>query len=115
MQGQEQQGPYTLSQLQSMWRNGSVTARTLYWQQGMEQWEPLSMLADCLEPPQQARSYPAALNAPTAPKRESRKSRFSILRVILILVGVIGLLYSIPNIAGMIVFGILILLAAIAK
>jgi TM2 domain-containing membrane protein YozV len=50
--GSEQKGPYTLSQLQSMWRAGSITADTLYFQQGLDEWAPISILSILLDPPQ---------------------------------------------------------------
>jgi len=34
----EQKGPYTLNQLQSMWKAGSITSKTLYWQEGFDEW-----------------------------------------------------------------------------
>lgn len=46
-----QRGPFTLSQLQSMWRSGTITARTLYCQEGFAEWLPLSTILDTLEPP----------------------------------------------------------------
>jgi GYF domain 2 len=45
-----QKGPFTLSQLQSMWRSGAITSRTLYWQDGFSEWLPLSSILDELEP-----------------------------------------------------------------
>lgn len=47
--GSEQRGPYTLSQLQSMWRAGSITAETLYFQHGSDEWVSISLLADILD------------------------------------------------------------------
>lgn len=52
----EQSGPFTIAQLQHMWRVGQITAKTLYWQQGFDEWIPLSTIADSLEPPRQTRS-----------------------------------------------------------
>jgi len=48
----EQKGPFTLAQIQSMWRSGNITGQTLYWQQGFDEWFPLSTMIDLLEPPQ---------------------------------------------------------------
>ena len=39
-----QTGPFTLSQLQSMWVSGLVTANTLYWQEGSPDWLPLGTI-----------------------------------------------------------------------
>lgn len=55
-------GPFTLSQLQNMWKNGSVTADALYWQEGFDEWLPITTMIDELEPKQQVapivRAYP---------------------------------------------------------
>jgi hypothetical protein len=51
MQGEQQAGPYTLAQLQGMWRNGQLTAHTLYTQPGFDEWFRLSTIAESLEPP----------------------------------------------------------------
>jgi hypothetical protein len=44
--GNENKGPYTFSQLESMWKTGSITADTLYCQEGFEAWLPASSLLD---------------------------------------------------------------------
>jgi len=49
--GSDQKGPYTLSQLQSMWRAGSITADTLYFQHGFNDWTPISVISDLLDSP----------------------------------------------------------------
>lgn len=54
----EQCGPYTLAQLQNMWRNGLVTQATLYWQHGFEEWFPLSTMIESLESQASARMPP---------------------------------------------------------
>lgn len=55
-----QAGPYTLAQLRSMWGSGSVTSETLYWIEGMTDWQPLHNILEKLEPPQ---TNPPALPA----------------------------------------------------
>jgi hypothetical protein len=45
----EQRGPYTLTQLRGMWNSGAITANTLYWQQGFEDWHPLANIIEVLE------------------------------------------------------------------
>lgn len=37
----EQAGPFTALQLRSMWTAGTITAATLCWQEGMEEWVPV--------------------------------------------------------------------------
>jgi len=39
-----QSGPYSLEQLKSLWKDGQATAATLYWQEGMPDWQPLGSL-----------------------------------------------------------------------
>ena len=67
--GGEQRGPYTLGQLRSMWHSGAITGNTLYWQQGFDEWLPLSLLIEDLEPapPPPLPSKPQIIYAP-APK-----------------------------------------------
>ena len=55
--GADQKGPYTLTQLQSMWRAGAITADALYCQEGFEQWEPISLISDLLD---EQRATPAS-------------------------------------------------------
>ena len=65
----EQRGPYTLGQLQSMWRAGSITGNTLFWQDGRSNWVPLSAILHILEPPPSpppSVAKPAAKQTPRA-------------------------------------------------
>ncbi len=43
---EEQCGPFTLSQIQHMWRRGAITTETLYCQHGFDQWFPLSTIVE---------------------------------------------------------------------
>jgi len=45
----EEAGPYTLGQLQSMWRSGQVTAKTHFWSEGQPDWERLLTMASILD------------------------------------------------------------------
>ena len=42
-------GPYTSSQIRSMWSHGLITTQTLYWLEGMEDWKPLGEIATEIE------------------------------------------------------------------
>jgi hypothetical protein len=42
----EPKGPYTETQLRAMWLNGLVLASTLYWRDGMAEWQPVAELCD---------------------------------------------------------------------
>lgn len=45
-------GPFTLAQVQDLWRSSAVSAGTLYWQPGMPEWQPLGQIVSKLgEPP----------------------------------------------------------------
>ena len=39
--GGEPTGPYTISQLQSMWKTGAITAAHVFWRDGFEKWKPI--------------------------------------------------------------------------
>lgn len=73
--GSEQKGPFTFSQLQTMWRSGSITADTLYCQQGFDEWVGISSLAELLDPQPTSASRPIspaqhpALAQPESDKR----------------------------------------------
>ncbi len=40
----EQRGPYTIPQIDHMLNSGLIELSTLYWREGMEQWEPVTEL-----------------------------------------------------------------------
>ena len=61
----EQSGPFTLAQLQQMLRNGRITAKTLCWQHGFEEWYPLSTMNEVFE----FRNRPAVSPVPKTPTR----------------------------------------------
>lgn len=47
----QQSGPYTISQMRSMWQNGTINTGTGYWQAGMPQWQFLANIRHFLDPP----------------------------------------------------------------
>ena len=49
MLGGERKGPYTLGQMQAMWNAGTLTSETLFWQEGLSSWEPVSAIQSDLE------------------------------------------------------------------
>jgi hypothetical protein len=55
----EERGPYTFEQLRSMWSSGYITADTLYWQEGMAEWEPIEKLQLDLPVQPVSRSQPS--------------------------------------------------------
>lgn len=63
--GPEQRGPFVLSQLRSMWCSGAITADALYWQKGMDKWQPISLLSDLLDP-RTPPGRPASIPSPAA-------------------------------------------------
>ncbi len=65
MVGDEQKGPYTLTQLQTMWRAGSLTVDTQYWFEGQGEWMPLGTILELLEPQEQSHAAQAYFAAPT--------------------------------------------------
>ena len=60
LQSNETKGPYTLSQLKSMWSSGAVTGNLQFCEEGYTEWLPLSSLQYLLEPvePEQPRYSP---------------------------------------------------------
>jgi len=54
----QQKGPYTLSQMQAMWRAGIITNKSPYWKEGMPQWADCSTIAPLLGPPPKGESSP---------------------------------------------------------
>jgi TM2 domain-containing membrane protein YozV len=47
----QQTGPYTFSQMKSMWQNGTINGGTGYWQAGMPQWQSLANIRQFLDSP----------------------------------------------------------------
>lgn len=40
----EQKGPYTIPQITHLYRTGLIAAETLFWAEGMDQWQPVTEL-----------------------------------------------------------------------
>ena len=66
----EEKGPYSLSQLQSMWESGTITSDSLHWNTEAEEWRPIK---DLVEP-----SLPPVLDEQT--EREKPKEEMSPIR-----------------------------------
>lgn len=64
----EQKGPYTFAQLKHLYDRNLIAGETLYWQDGMEQWQPIGAL--CAAPL----------------KRQRRRIRLRRMTVVIILV-----------------------------
>lgn len=62
-------GPFTLTQLQNMWQSGSVTADSFYWQEGFDEWQPITAIIELLESKQKV-SIP--LPSPVASYKQAR-------------------------------------------
>ncbi len=65
MVGEEKKGPYTLAQLQTMWKTGSLNVDTQYWFDGQGEWMPLSTILELLEPQERSPAAQAYFAAPT--------------------------------------------------
>lgn len=89
---QQQSGPFTLSQLQGMWRVSNVTAKTLYWQQGFDEWIPLSTMSEALEPPRTATPH---FRVATAQPHSSNPPSFGTIVFFTILLPIVGLVAGI--------------------
>lgn len=55
----EQKGPYTFSQIQSMWRSGAITSETSHFMDGYTEWQPLEVIVPDLDPPPMRPAYAA--------------------------------------------------------
>lgn len=56
----QQKGPFSMSQLQSMYQSGAITRETPHFMDGYTEWMPLEIIVPDLEPaPQPQRSYAA--------------------------------------------------------
>ena len=66
---EEQTGPYTIYQLRGLWTNGVITGLTLYWQEGMPEWLPLSQITKLIEQP--AAPQPVLSVSPPSPAKSS--------------------------------------------
>ncbi len=62
---EQQAGPYTIDQLRSMWASGSVTLNTLFWADGMADWQPVRTIVATLQP-----SRPRPIASPTPSSHE---------------------------------------------
>jgi hypothetical protein len=58
----KQDGPFSYEHLRAGWRDGSLRPDTLFWQEGMEEWQPLETLRKQFEtaPPAVSESPDAA-------------------------------------------------------
>lgn len=85
--GEKQRGPHSLAQLQAMWQSGSITPAMQYTQPGLEQWIPLSELAESLRPPQR-RVIPARLR--TTPQKSGNPPYWTMYVVFTIIFPIVG-------------------------
>ena len=83
----EQAGPYSIEQIRLMLRTGQASKHTLYWQDGLTEWLPLSTIADELQPRPASSSFTAQYQAPP---RESDYSR-GIYIILALFFGLLGI------------------------
>ena len=60
LQHTETKGPYTMGQLRALWSSGTLTANTLYRQEGSEEWLPITAIIPELETPTTRHMYQPA-------------------------------------------------------
>ena len=68
-----QKGPFSLGQLQEMWKAGEINARTQFWTKANDEWRPIEEIISLLEPAKPAAPVheaggPSPLAATTAAK-----------------------------------------------
>ena len=98
--GSVPQGPYSLTQLQSMWREGIITSAHVFWREGFEKWLPISQIESLLKSSGAAKvtrsgSHPTTCApniALTAPKVLAQKSdrQLSVYFVLALFFGLVG-------------------------
>jgi DNA-directed RNA polymerase subunit RPC12/RpoP len=66
----ERRGPYVLSQIQSMWNSGAITADALYWEEGMEGAKSILDLLDELRPGSASKDFSVPERRPDEVKFE---------------------------------------------
>ena len=81
MVDEKQNGPYTLAQLQAMWRAGSLTTETQYWFEGQTEWMPLATILELLEPPSSPPPRYIALPRAYSPPAKAKRSIGTSLRL----------------------------------
>lgn len=75
----EERGPFTLAQLSRMWVGGAITADAFYRLENIEEWAPLTVLAETLEAIAPARENQQAAPETGEPKaivQEKNTERF---------------------------------------
>ena len=82
LQGVER-GPYTLSQLQSMWQSGVLTADAQYWQGGVDHWMPITSIMSSLH------ATPAQPPLPPQQIIHVKQSRSGCLLILIIALGIV--------------------------
>jgi len=115
----QQQGPYTHSQLQSMWRSGTITSNDQYWQEGFDEWQSISLIQEILDEP--ALRPAAPRYSPPAQLASSSTEKPDTLGVIILLIpaivtavmlfGIFGMLPLSTTVFGFLVIGTILLTA----
>jgi hypothetical protein len=87
----QQAGPFSMTQLKSMWLNGAITAATLYWREEIQEWCSLGpMVENAIKSEQFSQSKTAALSVPEA--KGWSTSEYVILVICTLIIPIVGLL-----------------------
>jgi GYF domain 2 len=89
-EGDKQRGPFTLQQMQNLWRSGDIHFQALYWQPGLEGWSPISDILDSLQPPKKRAIAPALQQQVL----QAERNEFSNAVLVTFLVPFAGLIYG---------------------
>lgn len=99
MRGQQKLGPFSLEEMKNLWQRGQIESETLYWQKGMDEWSPLSQIAECFAPQryesaiERARKNPASYMPPAS--RSTNPDGFGAAVLWAILLPIVGLVFAI--------------------
>ena len=69
----EQRGPYTIPQIDHLLNSGLIAEETLYWREGLDQWQPVTSLV--LSSPVERRKYAVTGKLITVSRRAASRRR----------------------------------------
>jgi len=88
-----QAGPYSMDQLKTFWGNGTINLETLYWTQGMPEWQPIRTIENLLRPLPTTRfdvpaEPPELATTPFAPSRQKGShGKWIVFGIVLLAIG----------------------------
>ena len=75
-----QAGPYTFEQIKSMWKSGTITHETMYWNEKMPEWLPIGSIASKLGVQKIIAASEPVSGMRTSPYTGAKKPKVAIIR-----------------------------------